>query len=316
MSGEAQLRRRKLMEENTTPPSGEGTPADQEVPAAEQPSKLTNKSYQEVLNPVEVSIRSLLDAGAHYGHQSSRWNPKMLKHIYAEKNGIHIINLDETMKGWERARKYIVDRVSMGGNLLFVGTKIQCREIVQEEAARCGAFYITSRWLGGTLTNFETLKNSITRMKKLEELYTSSQDPESGVKLRKKERLGIQRQLEKLDLTLGGIRFMKKLPELVFVMDINKDDIAVAEAKKLRIPVISLVDSNVDPDLIDFPIPSNDDSSRTLRLFAGAVADAVIEGKKIFEARVARVEAPSVHSGREPAYFRREVRTPVEGAGA
>ncbi len=241
----------------------------------------------------------------------------MLSYIFAEKNGVHIINLDETMRAWEKARKYIVDRVSMGGTLLYVGTKLQCRDIVQEEANRAGAFFVTSRWLGGTLTNFETLKNSINRMKKLEELYANSQVPDSGVKLNKKERLGIQRQLEKLNANLGGIRNMRKIPELVFIMDINKDDIAVAEAKKLRIPVIALVDTNVDPELIDFPVPSNDDSSRTLRLFAGAVADAIIEGKKIYESRTMKIEEPAqAQASKDAAYMRREIRTPVDGAGA
>lgn len=303
------------MEESTTTETAPaGVPA--EVPAEpSQEQKSPKKSYQDVVDPVEVSIRALLEAGAHYGHQSSRWNPKMLSYIYTEKNGVHIINLDETMRAWERARKYIVDRVSMGGVVLFVGTKLQCREIVQQEAARSGSFYVTSRWLGGTLTNFETLKNSINRMKKLEELYVSSQDPESGVKLNKKERLGIQRQLEKLEANLGGIRHMRKIPEVVFIMDINKDDIAVAEAKKLRIPIIALVDTNVDPDVIDFPIPSNDDSSRTLRLFAGAIADAIIEGKKIFESRTVKIEpAAQPQAAKEGAYLRREVRTPVDGA--
>ena len=299
------------------------TPAPQEEAAAAtavaaQESKEQDKSYQEIVEPVEVSIRSLLDAGAHYGHQSSRWNPKMLPYIYTEKNNIHIINLDQTMKAWERARKYIVDRVSMGGNILFVGTKLQCREIVQEEAKRCGAYFVTTRWLGGTLTNFETLKNSIARMRKLEDLLASSQDPNSGVKLNKKERLGIQREIEKLEANLGGIRHMRKLPEVVFVMDINKDDIAVAEAKKLRIPIVALVDTNVNPELIDFPVPSNDDSARALKLFAGAVADAIIEGKKVYEARVMKIESAAQQGQKDggPAYYRREVRTPTEGAAS
>ncbi|NMC64113.1 MAG: 30S ribosomal protein S2 [SAR324 cluster bacterium] len=311
------------MDENKTPsPEELGEVKIDEVQGAEvsaetQEAKINQKSYQDILEPVEVSIKTLLDAGAHYGHQSSRWNPKMLQYIYSIKNGIHIINLDHTLKAWERARKYIVDRVSMGGNVLFVGTKLQCKDIVKEEALRSGSYYITSRWLGGTLTNFETLKNSISRMKKLEELYANSQKEDSGVKLNKKERLGIQRQLEKLEANLGGIRTMKKIPELVFVTDIQKDDIAVAEAKKLRVPIIALVDSNVDPELIDFPIPSNDDSSRCLRLFAGAIADAIIEGKKIYESRTMKVESiVSGSVGKEGAYHRRETRTPVDGAPA
>lgn len=312
-----------MVDQTDNQPEEQAATMEQAVNTPEQPAvdagaavkkDDATRSYREIEEPVQVNIRTLLDAGAHYGHQSSRWNPKMLPFIYAERNGIHIINLDQTLKCWEKARKYIVDRTSMGGNVLFVGTKQQCREIVQEEANRCGAFYVTSRWLGGTLTNFETLKGSISRMKKIEDLYNSSQDETTGVKLNKRERLGIARQLEKLELTLGGIRTMKKLPEVVFIMDINKDDIAVAESRKLHIPIIALIDTNVDPDAIDFPIPSNDDSMRALRLMAGAVADAVIEGKKIYESRVAKVEAVQAGGAfREPAYMRREVRTPVEG---
>ena len=272
----------------------------------EQGKTSSEGTYQDIVDPIEVSIKSLLDAGAHYGHQSFRWNPKMLPFIYGERNGIHIINLDSTMKAWERARKYIVDRLSMGGNILFVGTKQQGRDIIKEEAIRCGGYFVCTRWLGGTLTNFETLKNSIARMKKLEDLYTNSQVEGSGVKLAKKERLNVQRQIEKLDNNLGGIRFMRRLPDVVFVTDINKEDIAIAEARKLRIPIVALVDTNVDPNIVDFPIPSNDDSARTLRLFAGAVADAVIEGKKIFDSRSAKIESIQSSSGKEATFVKRE----------
>ena len=281
------------------------TPASETVSSIVM-SKTVEGTYQEIVDPVDVSIKSLLEAGAHYGHQSFRWNPKMLPFIFGERNGIHIINLDSTMKAWERARKYIVDRLSMGGNILFVGTKQQGRELIKEEAARCGGYFVCTRWLGGTLTNFETLKNSISRMKKLEELYTNSQIEGSGVKLAKKERLTIQRQIEKLDNTLGGIRFMRRIPDVIFITDINKDDIAIAEARKLRIPIIALVDTNVDPSVVDFPIPSNDDSARTLRLFCGAIADAVIEGKKIYDARGVKTESAPFSSSRESTFVKRE----------
>lgn len=235
-----------------------------------------------------VSVKTLLDAGAHFGHQTERWNPKMMPYIYTQRNGVHIIDLDLTMRAWERARKFIADKVAIGGSLLFVGTKLQGREIVISEAARCGAFHITSRWLGGTLTNFQTIKNSIDRMRKLEELLAKANDEKSEVKLNKKERLTIARDLSKLEANLGGIRSMRRVPDVLFVMDINKEAIAVSEARRLHIPVVALVDTNTDPSVVDFAIPSNDDSARTLRLFASAVADAVLDGREAFEARSTR----------------------------
>ncbi|RMG45548.1 MAG: 30S ribosomal protein S2 [Candidatus Dadabacteria bacterium] len=250
----------------------------------------SSEEYEHV--PVPVTIKALLEAGAHYGHQTDKWNPKMLPYIFCERNGLHIINLDLTLKAWERARKYIVDITSRGGNLLFVGTKNQARKIIEQQATRCGAFYVTSRWLGGTLSNFQTIKNSIDRMRKMEDLLRKAADPESDVKLNKKEQISIKRKLEKLENSIGGIRYMKKVPELIFIVDINKESIAVAEARRLRIPVVALVDTNCDPSSIDFPIPSNDDATRTIQLFAAAVADAVLEGRQVFEMqRVKKEEA-------------------------
>lgn len=233
-----------------------------------------------------VTIRTLMDAGAHYGHQTQRWNPKMLPYIFGARNGVHIINLDITMRKWEIARKYILDRVALGGNVLFVGTKQQAKEIVKEEATRCGAFYIASRWLGGCLSNFQTIKKSIERMRKMESLLVDAVNESSKIKLNKKERLDITRQLEKLEANLGGIRNMKKVPDVIFVVDVVKEEIAIAEATRLHIPVVALVDTNADPGQVAFPIPSNDDATRTLRLFVSAVADAVIEGRGIYQARV------------------------------
>lgn len=232
-----------------------------------------------------VTIKSLLDAGAHFGHQTERWNPKMLPFIYGARNGVHIINLDLTQKRWEQARKYIVDRVALGGNVLFVGTKLQAKDIIHEEAKRAGAYYITSRWLGGTLTNFQTIKNSIDRMRRIEGLLADAAIEGSKVRLLKKEKLEMTRELEKLEASLGGIRNMRKLPDLLFVVDVVKEEIAVKEARRLHIPVIGLVDTNADPEPISFPIPSNDDSSRTIRLFVHAVADAIIEGRRVYESR-------------------------------
>lgn len=235
-----------------------------------------------------VNIRSLIEVGAHFGHQTERWNPKMMKYIFGEKNGVHIINLDKTVEAWARASKHIYETVALGGNILFVGTKVQAREVVKEEAARCGGHYVTSRWLGGTLTNFQTIRNSLSRMSKLEELLAAAENPNSEVKLRKKERLTIARQLEKLEANLGGIRSMKSAPEVMFVIDLNKEDIAIREAQRLNIPVVALTDTNVDPGTVAFPIPANDDSARTLRLFLAATADLVLEARKVYQSRMGR----------------------------
>jgi small subunit ribosomal protein S2 len=233
-----------------------------------------------------VTIKSLMDAGAHYGHQTQRWNPKMLPYIYGARNGVHIINLDLTLKKWEVARKYIVDRVALGGSLLFVATKQQAKDIVKEEASRCGAFYVASRWLGGCLSNFQTIKNSIERMRKMENLLAEAAVEGSKIRITKKERLDMSRQVEKLEANLGGIRNMKKVPDVIFLVDVVKEQIAIAEANRLHIPVIAMVDTNADPGEVAFPIPSNDDAARTLKLFLSAAADAVLEGRAIYKARV------------------------------
>ena len=280
------------MSSATDAPSGVSASATTTTPAASQPASAT--SSQQLLGPKSdtvISVKTLLDAGAHFGHQTERWNPKMMPYIYTQRNGVHIIDLDLTMRAWERARKFIADKVAIGGALLFVGTKLQGREIVISEAARCGAFHITTRWLGGTLTNFQTIKNSIDRMRKLEELLVKANDEKSDVKLNKKERLTIARDLSKLEANLGGIRSMRRVPDVLFVMDINKEAIAVSEARRLHIPVVALVDTNTDPSVVDFAIPSNDDSARTLKLFAAAVADAVLDGREAFEARSTRSES-------------------------
>lgn len=245
---------------------------------------------------IKVTLKSLMEAGAHYGHQVERWNPKMLPYIFTERNGVHIINLDTTMKLWERAVKYVHDRASVGGTVLFVGTKYQSREIIKEEAERCGQYYCTSRWLGGTLTNFDTVKKSVERMKKMEDLLLKSQDETTGVKLNKKERLGINKHLDKLQANIGGIRTMRKTPDVLFVVDINKDDIAIKEARRLHIPVVALVDSNTDPTLVDFPIPSNDDAPKVLKLFTAAIADAVIDGRSLFDTRLQKQSPADVQA--------------------
>lgn len=233
----------------------------------------------------KVTIKSMLEAGAHYGHQTQRWNPKMLPYIFGERNGIHIINLDLTMKLWEKARKFVFDQVSQGGSVLFVGTKDQAASIIEEECKKCGAHYVTRRWLGGTLSNFQTIKRSFEKMRRHEELLQKAEDPTSGVVLNKREKLDIRRQLDKFMAGLGGIREMRNLPSVVFVVDIQKEAIAVSEAYRAHIPVVALVDTNVDPDCVNFPIPSNDDASRALKLFLGAMSDTIAEARLVYKTR-------------------------------
>jgi small subunit ribosomal protein S2 len=228
----------------------------------------------------EITIQSLIEAGAHFGHQVQRWNPKMLSYLFGERGGVHIINLDHTFRMWEKAKKFLVATAANGGTLLVVGTKLQAREVVRTEVERCSEYYIVSRWLGGTLTNFQTLRRSIDKMKKMEGLLEKSNNPDSGVILNKKERLDISKKLDKLQIQLGGIREMTRPPQALFVIDVNKEHIAIAEARRLGIPVVALIDSNADPETVDYPIPSNDDAARTIRLFMGAVADAILEGKR------------------------------------
>lgn len=224
----------------------------------------------------EVSMKQLLEAGVHFGHQTSRWNPKMKPYIFGARNGIYIIDLQRTVKLFEDAYRFVNGLGARGGTLLFVGTKKQAQDAVAEEAERCGMFYVNTRWLGGTLTNFQTIKGSIDRLKKCEEIL---EDPAMQEALKKKELLGIRRERDKLLTSLGGIKGMRKLPDALFVIDPSKEEIAVREANKLKIPVVAVVDTNCDPDLVDYKIPGNDDAIRAIRLFCAAMADAVIEGR-------------------------------------
>lgn len=223
-----------------------------------------------------VSMKQLLEAGVHFGHQTRRWNPKMAKYIFTERNGIYIIDLQKTVKKVEEAYNFVRDVAASGAPILFVGTKKQAQNSVKEEAQRCNMFYVNERWLGGMLTNFRTIQTRIARLKELEKMFedgTVEQYP-------KKEVILMQRELEKLQKNLGGIKDMKKLPGVVVVIDSKKEEIAVNEARKLHIPVIATVDTNCDPDLVDFPIPANDDAIRAVRLLAGKMADAVLEGRQ------------------------------------
>ena len=223
-----------------------------------------------------VSMKQLLEAGVHFGHQTRRWNPKMSKYIYVERNGIHIIDLQKTVKKLEEAYAFIREVSAEGGEVLFVGTKKQAMDSVREEAIRAGMPYVNARWLGGMMTNFETIKK---RIKRLEQLKAMEADGTFAL-LPKKEVIKLQLETEKLEKFIGGIAGMKKQPAALFVVDPRKEKIAIAEAHKLGIPVVAIVDTNCDPDEVDYVIPGNDDAIRAVRLIAGAMADAVIEGRQ------------------------------------
>ncbi len=225
-------------------------------------------------------MKELLEAGVHFGHQTRRWNPKMKQFIFGSRNGIYIIDLQKTARKLREALAFISDISAGGGTVLFVGTKRQAQEVVVEEAKRSQMHYIDQRWLGGTMTNFATIRKSISRLRELEEL-AGSDDAE---KLTKKERARMDRERGKLDKALSGIKNMERLPQAVFVVDPQRERIAVAEANKLGIPIVAIVDTNCDPGPIDFPIPGNDDAIRAIKLFASRFADAIIEGRALWEA--------------------------------
>jgi len=221
----------------------------------------------------EFSMRQLLEAGVHFGHQTHRWNPKMRQFIFGDRGGVHIIDLSQTVPLLHQALTKVRDVVAGGGRILFVGTKRQAQQPVAEAAERCAQYYMNHRWLGGTLTNWETVSNSIKRLGEIEETLAGE-----GKALTKKEQLNMQREAEKLTLSLGGIRDMGGLPDLMFVIDVNKESIAIKEARKLGIPVVAVVDTNCSPEGVQHVIPGNDDASRALSLYCNLIADAVIEG--------------------------------------
>ena len=223
-----------------------------------------------------VSMKQLLEAGVHFGHQTRRWNPKMAQYIFTERNGIYIIDLQKTVKKLEEAYLFVRDAAADGSDVLFVGTKKQAQDSVKEEAIRCGMPYVNARWLGGMLTNFNTIKR---RIKRLEQLKKMEADGTFDL-LPKKEVIKLKLEIEKLEKFMGGIVNMKKQPAAMFIVDPRKERIAVQEAHKLGIPIVAIVDTNCDPDEIDYVIPSNDDAIRAVRLIAGAMADAVIEGRQ------------------------------------
>ncbi len=231
-----------------------------------------------------VKMKQLLEAGVHFGHQTRRWNPKMRNYIFTERNGIYIIDLQKTVRMMETAYKYVRDTALQGGKVLFIGTKKQAQDSIVEEATRCGMPYVNQRWLGGLLTNFNTIKKRINRMIELEKME------EEGTfdLLPKKEVIKLRHEQEKLLKFLGGIRDMKDIPDAVFIVDPRKEKIAVAEARKLEIPIIGIVDTNCDPDEINYKIPGNDDAIRAVRLITSKIADAVLEGKQGLQEQEAR----------------------------
>ncbi len=242
-----------------------------------------------------VSMKQLLEAGVHFGHQTRRWNPKMAPYIFTERNGIYIIDLQKTVKKLDEAYLFVRDLSADGGEVLFVGTKKQASESIKEEAVRAGAHYVNARWLGGMMTNFKTIQR---RIQRLEQLHAMAEDGTFAL-LPKKEVVKLNLEIERLEKFMGGIKNMKKLPKALFIVDPRKEKIAVAEAKKLHIPIIAIVDTNCDPDEVDYVIPGNDDAIRAVKLIAGTIANAIIEGRQgadvvsAEDANAAEVETPA-----------------------
>lgn len=232
--------------------------------------------------PTEVSMKTLLEAGVHFGHQTRRWNPKMSPYIFGKRNGIYIIDLQKTLELFKIAAKYIRAISSEGWKILFVGTKRQAADIIKEEAERCGMYYVNNRWLGGLLTNFNVIKKTIERLREIEKIF---EDEDTLKHYTKKERIKLQREKQKLEKNLKGIKDMDEIPDALFVIDPEKEANAVKEAKKLGIPVIAVVDTNCDPDMVDVIIPGNDDAIRAIKLFVAAIADAVLEGQALGETK-------------------------------
>ena len=259
-----------------------------------------------------VTMKSLLEAGVHFGQQTKKWNPKMGKYIYAARNDIHIIDLQISVGLIEEAYAFIRDVAKSGKDILFVGTKKQAQDAVREEAERCGMYFMNNRWLGGTLTNFKTIKTRIDRLKKIDQMEVTGEFD----LLPKKEVAGLKDEREKLEANLGGIREMKNLPGALFVVDLKKEEIAVKEAKRLGIPVVGLVDTNCDPDLVDYVIPGNDDAIRAIKLIASVIANAVIEANEGIaydaEAAEAAAEAAAKEAETMAQALETEVAAPVE----
>ncbi|MCX7807478.1 MAG: 30S ribosomal protein S2 [Deltaproteobacteria bacterium] len=257
-----------------------------------------NESIQSAQGTEEypISLRAMVEAGVHFGHQTRRWNPKMRPYIYGARNGIHIIDLDQTLVLFKRAYDFVIDAVSKGGHLLFVGTKRQAVDVIREEATRASQFYVTGRWLGGTLTNFDTIRTTIARLREIEQMFADG----TADNLLKKEQLKLRRERDRLEKYIGGIKNMPSLPAAVFIVDPSHEHIATREAHRLGIPIIAITDTNCDPDPIDYLIPGNDDAIRSIRLFTSAIADACIIGmEKRRQTAVSVSETRSFQSGED-----------------
>ena len=246
----------------------------------------------------QVTIKEMLDAGVHFGHQTQRWNPKMKPYVYTSRGGIHIIDLQKTFVHAKHAADFVKSVAARGGRLIFVGTKKQAQEPILEAAAKCGQYHVTKRWLGGMLTNFQTVQQSVNRLKKIDQMREKGELDFFS----KKERIGMEKDYIKLNDYLSGIREMKDMPSCMFVIDLNKEHIAVAEAKRLGIPVVAIADTNTDPEIVDFPIPGNDDAIRSIKLFANLMADAFNEGAKTWQEELKKMgdrkekEAPAAEA--------------------
>ncbi len=246
----------------------------------------------------DVTMKDLLEAGVHFGHQTNRWDPKMKPYIFEARNKIYIIDLQKTLESLKIAYDAVVKTVGEGGNLLFVGTKKQAQESIKDEAERAGMFYVNIRWLGGMLTNFKTIRSNLSRLEAIEKMQTDG----TFEKLTKKEQMKLTKEKDKLVKYLGGVRNMKKLPDMLFVVDTNHESIAVKEANKLRIPIVGIVDTNCNPEVIDYPIPANDDAIRAIKLLTSKIADACLEGAKIRSEKFPQMEsAPQEAPVEQPA---------------
>jgi len=266
---------------------------------------------REAKNLAVVSMKQLLECGVHFGHQTRRWNPKMKPYIFTERNGVYIVDLQKTVKGLEKAYDFLREVSKGGGSVLFVGTKKQAQETIREESVRCGQYFITHRWLGGLLTNFPTIKKRVARMVEL----GSPSFLEGSTKWTKKEIAGFAKEREKLEKYLLGIKDMKDIPDALVVVDPKREDIAILEARKLGIPIVAIVDTNCDPDLIDFPIPGNDDAIRAIKLFSSKIADAALKGKRKLEELIrAQSDKEAQENEEQEAAAQEESVENIEGA--
>jgi len=302
----------------TPAPAGAEPQDPRELPPTEQPSLVSEMA--EEMKAAPLTVRTLLEAGVHFGHQTRRWNPKMKRFLFGERDGIHIIDLDLTLPLFLDALDFLKEVVGNGGRVLFVGTKRQAAPPIETEALRAGQYYVNNRWLGGMLTNFRTVRRSIDRYKKLLEILGGE---EKLSDLNKKEQAALSREAAKFRKSLEGIKEMTRLPEAVFIVDVNAEHIAVSEARRLSIPIVAVVDSNSDPEGIDFPIPGNDDAIRAIHLYCARVADACLEGAELYNERVQAQEAARTEQAEEkpsaPATGRRVVeikQPPRRGRGA